>query len=114
MNLLDELRRCLALYRELLDLTSEQEDCIRSARYDRLLEILARKEALVRTAAECWGRVQKAPPEARQVPEFGATLQELRSVTERLVTAEARCHEMIPSGPRPKAPPARALSAYKK
>ncbi len=114
MDPIDDLKKCLALYRELLDLTAEQEACLRSARYDRLIEILTRKETLVGAAAQCWGRVQGSPPEARQAPGFAAALQELRSVTERLVAAEARCQELVPARPLPKAPPGRALAAYGK
>jgi len=111
---INDLKKCLELYRQLLDLTADQERCLRSARYDHLVEILTRKEALVRAATECWGRVQESPPEERDAPGFAAALQELRSVTERLVSAEARCQELVPSRPRPKAPAGRALEAYRR
>lgn len=95
------------LYHRVLELTREQETCLRQGSVTALPEILVRKTTALARAQELTASIMAAG----ETPGFQAALDRIGAILAQTVSAEDRCQALVP---KPSAPPnrRRALAAY--
>lgn len=98
------------LYGRVLELTREQEICLRAGNFTCLPSILERKTAALTRAQGLTTHVMGAGTE-RNDPDFQQALNRIGAILAQTVSAEDRCKSLVPQ-PDPPPDRRRAAAAY--
>lgn len=110
MHSVERLSEIETLYRRVLDLTREQEDCLRSGDLGVLPSLLDKKTQTLTKAQHLTALVQASGGD-RSEPAFREALARVSSVLADVVEAEERCKALVPL-PCPSARRQQAIAAY--
>jgi hypothetical protein len=83
------------LYDRVLELTRDQEACLRSGNVTALAEILGRKNDALSRAQELTSKVMDGDA-ARGTPGFQEALNRIGCILAKTVSAEDRCQALVP------------------
>ena len=108
----DTLEDIEQLYTRVLDLTREQEQCLRSGDLASLPRILEQKFAALSQAQALTTQLMGTTID-RESTEFQAALNRIGAILAQMVSAEDRCKSLVPTPPKTQARQ-QAAAAYGK
>lgn len=100
------------LYVQVLDLTREQEQCLRSGDLTPLPQILEQKTCVLSRAQALTTQLMGMTPD-RESAAFQEALNRVGAILARMVSAEDRCKSLVPTPPKTQARQ-RVAAAYGK
>ena len=96
----EQLEDIEQLYAQVLDLTQEQERCLRSGDLTPLPRILEQKTRVLNRAHDLTVQMMGTTAD-RESPGFQQALNRVGSILAQMVSAEDRCQSLVPTPPKP-------------
>ena len=99
MGPVEDLEDIEQLYSRVLDLTREQEQCLRSGDFTPLPQILERKTQALNQAQSLTTQLMGSAAD-RESADFQEALNRVGAILSQMVSAEDRCKSLVPTPPK--------------